>query len=613
MCLLIALTSISIAFGQKIWENRAYEYRFLGSDIENARNFICSATSIISGSSRIETFNEVGTPYLKNKSIYEYTDEEGDLRYIYIVRSARPDTDRDYFPEFEMKEINDRCDRNGDGKDNDTEMSYYARDFGKSLINAKRQACSNNPNGEGKEFRLNTLVSSSSEGLKSNTLYEFTNDDNNSISYVYIIGRKERIYRDRDYYFETSFSAIPSFICDSDGDGVADKNDNCPFTANTDQKDTNGNGIGDVCEPPKRIDINAFKVFAAKGESFSKGDTVEFGISIKGNYTLMNEKFNGVKFILYFQKIKKGDQTENIIINTLEWNNKNAETLVFDDYTIVTFKVKSRESFRIDGLSLDFGLSTKYGNLRKESFDGSFNVISPVTVPIDPKVPFDRSDLVIDESSISIASDCKSCLGLLKDIGNKKHLLNGINNGRVNLTANVLNKGVIKSKASKVKVYRSNDKKFDKKTDVLIPQDFLHNLSDDNRKLEFDVPPINGLGRAQISVIIDSKSFAHKTLKNGNYTLASSDNYYLLLVLDDVEVTSIPIRYIKNFNANAKKVLNTEVIVDPQSLKIFDLTGKTILEKTILSTEEEGLTVAGLPQGLYIIKSGTKVYKLYKN
>jgi hypothetical protein len=34
---------------------------------------------------------------------------------------------------------------------------------------------------------------------------------------------------------------------DSDGDGVADCVDNCPNTANPDQRDTNGDGVGDAC------------------------------------------------------------------------------------------------------------------------------------------------------------------------------------------------------------------------------------------------------------------------------------------------------------------------------------------------------------------------------
>ena len=37
-------------------------------------------------------------------------------------------------------------------------------------------------------------------------------------------------------------------VADSDNDGIADVNDNCPTTANVDQADTNNNGIGDVCE-----------------------------------------------------------------------------------------------------------------------------------------------------------------------------------------------------------------------------------------------------------------------------------------------------------------------------------------------------------------------------
>ena len=36
---------------------------------------------------------------------------------------------------------------------------------------------------------------------------------------------------------------------DTDQDGVGDNGDNCPVNANADQLDTDGNGVGDVCEP----------------------------------------------------------------------------------------------------------------------------------------------------------------------------------------------------------------------------------------------------------------------------------------------------------------------------------------------------------------------------
>jgi hypothetical protein len=36
---------------------------------------------------------------------------------------------------------------------------------------------------------------------------------------------------------------------DSDGDGIPNCHDNCPTTFNPDQRDTNGDGVGDVCTP----------------------------------------------------------------------------------------------------------------------------------------------------------------------------------------------------------------------------------------------------------------------------------------------------------------------------------------------------------------------------
>ncbi|GLC26740.1 thrombospondin type 3 repeat-containing protein [Roseisolibacter agri] len=35
---------------------------------------------------------------------------------------------------------------------------------------------------------------------------------------------------------------------DDDNDGVSDSSDNCPLTANPDQRDDDRNGVGDVCE-----------------------------------------------------------------------------------------------------------------------------------------------------------------------------------------------------------------------------------------------------------------------------------------------------------------------------------------------------------------------------
>ena len=48
-------------------------------------------------------------------------------------------------------------------------------------------------------------------------------------------------------------------VCDDDddNDGVLDVNDNCPLTANADQADDNGDGIGNVCDTDNDTILNA--------------------------------------------------------------------------------------------------------------------------------------------------------------------------------------------------------------------------------------------------------------------------------------------------------------------------------------------------------------------
>ena len=52
-------------------------------------------------------------------------------------------------------------------------------------------------------------------------------------------------------YIRIYYGGKGSAQTDTDGDLVADSLDNCPNTPNTDQADTNGNGIGDACEVTK--------------------------------------------------------------------------------------------------------------------------------------------------------------------------------------------------------------------------------------------------------------------------------------------------------------------------------------------------------------------------
>jgi hypothetical protein len=56
----------------------------------------------------------------------------------------------------------------------------------------------------------------------------------------------------------TDSGGCPSEDADSDGDGIVDLEDNCPYTFNPDQADTDGDGIGDACgtEPPDSGDLD---------------------------------------------------------------------------------------------------------------------------------------------------------------------------------------------------------------------------------------------------------------------------------------------------------------------------------------------------------------------
>jgi hypothetical protein len=51
-------------------------------------------------------------------------------------------------------------------------------------------------------------------------------------------------------------------LADADHDGVPDISDNCPAVANPDQKDSDGNGVGDACQDPCTMTVNSVPAFS---------------------------------------------------------------------------------------------------------------------------------------------------------------------------------------------------------------------------------------------------------------------------------------------------------------------------------------------------------------
>jgi len=67
-------------------------------------------------------------------------------------------------------------------------------------------------------------------------------------------------------------SRVVTLLTDTDTDGIPDAGDNCPTVANPDQADSNGNGIGDACDPQLDSDGDGLPDYYERAHGFDPHD-----------------------------------------------------------------------------------------------------------------------------------------------------------------------------------------------------------------------------------------------------------------------------------------------------------------------------------------------------
>lgn len=151
------------------------------------------------------------------------------------------------------------------GKVVDVYLQAHEHSFMVSKPLSAGNTITNNDDINGVTFFVSGLGGRSADGTSSpssDTLEAFGGSSNHGVSYLKLYHNEQKI----ESYFQTNSGTVKAQHVildtnvippvDTDMDGIPDANDNCPLAANPDQKDTDGDGIGDVCDIVEPVDTD---------------------------------------------------------------------------------------------------------------------------------------------------------------------------------------------------------------------------------------------------------------------------------------------------------------------------------------------------------------------